>query len=67
MSNNRNKIFQITRDKVNIHYVEGNHVTILDSDKVITAINGESLQDPKEFRKLLTEDKPIEEKERTRV
>jgi len=55
------------RDKVNVHYVEGNHVTILDSDKVITAINGESLQDPKEFRKLLTEDRPIEEKERTRV
>ncbi|XP_018362103.1 PREDICTED: fatty acid synthase [Trachymyrmex cornetzi] len=60
-------LYKITRDKINVHYVEGNHVTMLDSDKVIAAINGESLQDPKEFRKLLTEDRPFEETERTRV
>ena len=66
MSNNGNKTFQITHDKVNTYYVEGNHITMLDSDKVIAAINGESLRDPKEFRKLLTEDRPFEETERTR-
>ncbi|KYN01849.1 Fatty acid synthase [Cyphomyrmex costatus] len=62
-------LHKITRDKVNVHYVEGNHATILDSDKIIAAINGEPLQDPKEFRKLLTEDRPFEseETERTRV
>lgn len=43
-----------------VHYVEGNHVTMLDSDKVITAINGEPLIDPKAFRKLLSEDRPLE-------
>ncbi|KAG5316385.1 FAS synthase, partial [Acromyrmex insinuator] len=60
-------LHKITHDKVNVYYVEGNHVTMLDNDKVIAAINGESLQDPKEFRKLLTEDRPFEETERTRV
>ncbi|KMQ97230.1 fatty acid synthase [Lasius niger] len=61
---------KITRDKVQVHYVEGNHVTMLDSDKVIAAINGEPLIDPKEFRKLLSEDRPLEyddEHEHTRT
>lgn len=43
-----------------VHYVEGNHVTMLDNDKVITAINGESLIDPEIFEKLLKEDRPLE-------
>jgi len=30
---------------VDVHYIEGNHLTILDSDRVIEAINGESLKD----------------------
>ncbi|KAL6257977.1 hypothetical protein P5V15_011573 [Pogonomyrmex californicus] len=62
-------LHKITRDKVEVHYVEGNHTTMLDSDKVILAINGESLRDPKEFTKLLIEDQPynnIELQERTR-
>lgn len=52
-----------------VHYVEGNHITILDSDKVVAAINGEPLQDLKEFRKLLSDDRPseCEDEERTRV
>ncbi|XP_011703203.1 PREDICTED: fatty acid synthase [Wasmannia auropunctata] len=61
---------KITRDKVDVHYIDGNHLTILDSDKVIAAINGEPLQDPKAFRKLLTEDRPFEcddQQERTRT
>ncbi|XP_029167464.1 fatty acid synthase-like [Nylanderia fulva] len=60
---------KITRDKVEVHCIEGNHITILDSDKVIAAINGEPLIDPKEFRKLLSEDRPLEcdDAEHTRV
>lgn len=52
--------FQITREKVEIHYIEGNHVTMLDSDKVVAAINGEPLIDTKTFKKLLAEDRPLE-------
>jgi len=54
---------------VDVHYVEGNHITMLTSDKVITAINGDSLKDPKEFMKILTDDQPLEceKEERTRV
>jgi len=36
-----------TQGKVDVHYVEGNHVTILDSNEIIAAINEESLKDPK--------------------
>lgn len=43
-----------------VHYVEGNHVTMLDNDKVVLAINGEPLIDPQEFRKLLNEDRALE-------
>jgi len=52
-----------------VHYVEGNHITMLVSDKVIAAINGELLKNPKEFRTLLTEEQPFEceKEERTRV
>ncbi|XP_014477063.1 PREDICTED: fatty acid synthase [Dinoponera quadriceps] len=52
---------KITRDKVEIHYTEGNHVTMLNSDKVVAAINGDSMLDSKTFKKLLMEDKPLEE------
>lgn len=41
---------------------------MLDSDKVIAAINGEPLEDPKTFEKLIIEDKTlINEDERTRI
>lgn len=56
----QHKKFQLTRDKVEVYYVEGNHLTMLDSDRVVTAINGESLYDPKAFRKLLLEDRPFD-------
>jgi len=46
-----------------VYYVEGNHVTIIDSDKVITAINGEPMEDHKMFKKFVTEDKTLEELE----
>lgn len=63
----RHKKFQLTRDKVEVYYVEGNHLTMLDSDKVVMAINGESLYDPKVLKKLLLEDRPFDyEEERTR-
>jgi len=63
------EIIQVTRDKVEIYYVEGNHISILDSDKVIAAINGDPMMDPKLFKKFLTEDLPleIEEEEYTRA
>lgn len=62
-------LYKITRDKVKVHYVEGNHITMLDTDKIVTAINGDPLIDPKEFRKLLSEDRSLEydEQEHTRV
>lgn len=49
-----------------VHYAEGNHITMLNSDKVLAAINGESLLDSKAFRKLLTEDRPLEHEEQER-
>jgi len=55
---------------VEVHYVEGNHITILDNDKVAAAINGQPLQDPKAFKKLLSDDQSFEsseEQERTRL
>ncbi|XP_070149856.1 fatty acid synthase [Polyergus mexicanus] len=54
---------KITRDKVKVHYIEGNHVTMLNNDKIITAINGEPLIDPEEFKKLLSEDRPLDYEE----
>ncbi|XP_023313670.1 fatty acid synthase-like [Trichogramma pretiosum] len=44
---------EVTSDKVEIHYVEGNHVTILDHNKVAKAINGEPLEDAEEFKQLI--------------
>ncbi|XP_012234475.2 fatty acid synthase [Linepithema humile] len=60
---------KVTRDKMEIHYVEGNHVTILDNDKAAAAINGDPMIDPTLFKKLLTEDIPleVEEEEYTRA
>ncbi|XP_012541735.1 fatty acid synthase [Monomorium pharaonis] len=64
-------LHKITRDKVEVYYAEGNHVTMLDDDKVVMAINGEPLIDPEEFKKLLEEDRPFgyeeTKKKRTRV
>lgn len=46
-----------------VHYIEGNHVTMLDNDKIIAAINGEPLIDPEEFKKLLSEDRSLDYEE----
>jgi hypothetical protein len=35
---------QITTGNIEVHYVNGNHITILDSDKVLAAINGERIE-----------------------
>nr|QNL15122.1 fatty acid synthase 2 [Meteorus pulchricornis] len=40
----------ITREKVEVWTVTGNHVTILDDEKIVVAINGEPLEDAEEFR-----------------
>ncbi|RLU24885.1 hypothetical protein DMN91_002976 [Ooceraea biroi] len=61
---------KITRDKVEVHYIEGNHVTMVDSDTVVTVIGGDPIEDPKLFKKLILEDRPLEEEdheERTRT
>lgn len=37
--------FQITEGKVQIHYVEGTHITIMNNDKIISAINGKWIEE----------------------
>lgn len=32
-------IFKITQNKVEVHYIEGNHLTILRNEKVAAVIN----------------------------
>ncbi|XP_071579968.1 fatty acid synthase-like [Temnothorax nylanderi] len=34
-------LHKVTEGKVQIHYVEGNHITMMDNDKIISAINEE--------------------------
>ena len=46
----------MTRDKVEIYDVEGNHVTILESEKVAAAINGEPLEDAEAFKASIMDD-----------
>ncbi|XP_025993195.1 fatty acid synthase [Solenopsis invicta] len=53
-------LHKLTRDKVEVYNVEGNHVTMLKDDKIVAAINGEPLIDVEEFKKLLLEDRPLE-------
>ncbi|KAK0167633.1 hypothetical protein PV327_005005 [Microctonus hyperodae] len=43
----------ITREKIEIHTIEGNHITILDNTKVALAINNEPLEDADEFKATL--------------
>lgn len=47
---------KITEGKIEIHSVEGNHLTLLDNIKVAMIINGESFEDPKMFRESLLSD-----------
>lgn len=49
----------MTREKVEIHTVEGNHVTILDDNKIATAINGDPLEDAAAFKASIMEDGKI--------
>jgi len=37
--------FQVTEGKVQIHYVEGNHITMMDNNKIISAINEAWIED----------------------
>ncbi|XP_051154827.1 fatty acid synthase [Leptopilina boulardi] len=46
----------ITRDKVEIYTLEGNHVTLLENDKVASAINGEPLEDAESFKASIMDD-----------
>lgn len=40
-------------------YIEGNHITMLDSDKVVAAINGEHIKSVKKLKLDLTENDNI--------
>ncbi|XP_023313671.1 fatty acid synthase-like [Trichogramma pretiosum] len=41
---------KLTTDKVQVHYVPGNHVTMLDNEKISQAINGDSIEDAQAFK-----------------
>ena len=45
---------QITYGRVTVHEIEGNHSSILDSNKVAAAINDEPLDDEEEFKEHLS-------------
>ncbi|XP_071569313.1 fatty acid synthase-like [Temnothorax nylanderi] len=40
-------LHKVTEGKVQIHYVEGNHITMMDNDKIISVINEEWIEDDK--------------------
>lgn len=44
-----NRSIQLTKETVEIHYVEGNHLTILEADVCATAINGDPIKDGASF------------------
>ncbi|XP_032678594.1 fatty acid synthase-like [Odontomachus brunneus] len=50
-------LHKITTGNVEVHYVEGTHVTMLDSDKVVAAINKQYTKVPVENSQLYTERK----------
>ncbi|XP_071569269.1 fatty acid synthase-like isoform X2 [Temnothorax nylanderi] len=41
-------LHKVTEGKVQIHYVEGNHITMMGNDKIISAINEEWIEDKTE-------------------
>ncbi|XP_044017899.1 fatty acid synthase-like [Aphidius gifuensis] len=47
---------KVSHEKIEIHIINGNHVTILDDSKVATAINGEPLEDADAFKASIMED-----------
>ena len=50
---------QVSREKIETYTVDGNHVTILENDKIATAINGEPLEDAAAFKATIMEDGKI--------
>ena len=46
----------MTSDKLAIHYTDGNHLTILESNKIANAINGDPLEDAEEFKQSISDD-----------
>lgn len=41
---NKKNYFQLTEGKVQVHYVEGSHITMMNNDKVISIINEEWME-----------------------
>lgn len=54
-NSNQQNIFQITKGKVKVCYIEGNHITMLNNDKVVAAINGEHVESVKNLKLDLTD------------
>ena len=50
---------QVTKEKVEVHHIDGNHVTIVDNKKVAQAINGDPLEDADAFKATIMEDGKI--------
>ncbi|XP_050457757.1 fatty acid synthase-like isoform X2 [Cataglyphis hispanica] len=49
-------LHKITKGNVEVCYIEGNHVTMMDSDKIVAAINGEHIESVKKLKLNLTDD-----------
>ncbi|KAL6436160.1 hypothetical protein ACFW04_005722 [Cataglyphis niger] len=47
---------KITKGNVDVCYIEGNHVTMMDSNKIVAAINGEHIESVKKLKLNLTDD-----------
>ncbi|XP_025268427.1 fatty acid synthase-like [Camponotus floridanus] len=48
-------LHKITKGKIKVCYIEGNHITMLDNDKVVAAINGEHVESVKNLKLDLTD------------
>lgn len=51
----------LTRAKVDVHVIYGNHLTILDDEKIVTAIDGEPLEDAAAFKARIMADSNVPE------
>ncbi|XP_072750344.1 fatty acid synthase-like [Anoplolepis gracilipes] len=52
-------LHKITKGKVEMFYIDGNHVTMMNNDKVVAAINGEYIESDKKLKLCITDDTKI--------
>ncbi|KAL6436153.1 hypothetical protein ACFW04_005722 [Cataglyphis niger] len=48
-------LHKITKGNVEVFYIEGNHVTMMDNDKVVAIINEEHIESVKKLKLNLTD------------